>query len=68
MQGASQRVVSREMGLSHDRVGTLLRQGQRRLSLLLAELREEQAEPPGPAPAQQSLLEALDELHLLVAA
>jgi RNA polymerase sigma factor (sigma-70 family) len=68
MQGASQRVVSREMGLSHDRVGTLLRQGQRRLALLLAELREEQAGPPGPAPAEQSLLEALDELQLLVAA
>ena len=66
MQGASQRVVSREMGLSYDRVGTLLRQGQRRLALLLQELREEQSAPP--APAQHSLLEALDELQLLVAA
>jgi len=66
MQGASHRVVSREMGLSYDRVGTLLRQGQRRLALLLAELREEQSAPP--ALEQQSLLEALDELQLLVAA
>ena len=65
MQGASQRVVSREMGLSYDRVGTLLRQGQRRLALLLQELREEQTAPPPPA---QPLLEALDELQLLVAA
>ena len=65
MQGASQNVVSREMGLSKARVSALLRQGQRRLALLLAELREEQSAPPPPA---QSMLDALDELQLLVAA
>ena len=65
-QGASQNVVSREMGLSKARVSALLRQGQRRLALLLAELREEQSAPP--PPAAQSLLDALDELKLLVAA
>ena len=65
MQGASQNVVSREMGLSKARVSALLRQGQRRLALLLAELREEQSAPPPPA---QSVLDALDELQLLVAA
>ena len=65
MQGASQNVVSREMGLSKARVSALLRQGQRRLALLLSELREEQSAPPPPA---QSMLDALDELQLLVAA
>ena len=66
MQGASQHVVSREMGLSKARVSALLRQGQRRLALLLAELREEPSAPP--PPTAQSLLDALDELQLLVAA
>jgi RNA polymerase primary sigma factor len=65
MQGASQTLVSRELGLSKARVSALLRQGQRRLALLLAELREEQSAPPPPA---QVVLDALDELQLLVAA
>ena len=65
MQGANQTVVSRELGLSKGRVSALLALGQRRLALLLAELREEQSAPPPPA---QAVLDALDELQLLVAA
>ena len=61
--GLALRQVAKDMNVSVDKAGALLRQGKRRLMLMLQELREEPALPQ----AEEPLLEALENLRLVAA-